>query len=107
VLRLGAQGVELVSQAPLARAPRPWRGRSRWKGRFEIRDARGTVLATGPFRLPRTRHALFGDVDGPSEGVTVPVRAPVVMVKVPTPPGASTVTVYDERGRVRLGEVAL
>jgi hypothetical protein len=107
VLRLG-DGVEVLRNRPLRRAPRPPRGVSRhWKGRWEVRSGDGRVLSAGRFRIPRRRHALFGDVGGPARAVDVTLERPVVWLRIRVAPGARTVVLYDDHGRRRLGEVTL
>lgn len=107
VLRLG-DGVEVLRSRALDRAPRPSRGAfHHWKGRWEVRTARGRVLGTGRFRIPRRRHALFGDVGGPASAVDVALEHPVVWLRVPLAPGARSLVLYDDHGRRRLGEVTL
>jgi len=107
VLRLG-DGVRVLRRGFLDRAPRPKRGAfHRWKGRWEVRTGDGRVVDTGRFRIPRRRHALFGDVGGPARAVDVPLDHPVVWLRVPVAPAARTLVLYDDHGRRRLGEVAL
>lgn len=107
VLRFGGPRVEVIRSRSLSRAPRaprvPLPG---WKGRYEVQDRQGRVVARGRFRLERRRHALFGNVNGPAEAVEVPVRRPVTWLRVPTPAQATRVVLYDAARR-RLGEVAL
>jgi len=107
VLRLG-DSVRVLRQRALDHAPRPSRvGSPRWKGRWEVRTAQGRVLDAGRFRIPRRRHALFGDVGGPARAVDVALERPVVWLRVPVAPGARTLVLYDDHGRRRLGEVGL
>lgn len=107
VLRLG-DGVRVLRQRALDRAPRPSRGAFKhWKGRWEVRSADGRVLGSGRFRIPRRRHALFGDVGGPARAVDVALEHPVVWLRVPVSPEARSVVLYDDHGRRRLGEVGL
>jgi hypothetical protein len=107
VLRLG-DGVEVLRQRDLERVPARRRGAfRRGSGRWEVRSADGRVLSRGRFRIPRRRHALFGDVGGPARAVDVALERPVVWLRVPLSTGARRLILYDDQGRRRLGEVAL
>jgi len=107
VVRFGAPRLEIIRNTPFRHVVRAPRGTLLgWKGRYEVQDRHGRVLATGRFRLDWRRHALFGNVNGPAEAVEVPVARPVTWLRVPTPPTAARVVLFDA-GRQRLGEVSL
>ncbi len=107
VLRLG-DGVQVLKQRGLPHVGRVPRAAPRhWKGLWEVRSATGQLLHRGRFRIPRRRHALFGEVDGPARAVDVPLGRPVVWLRVPLGGQAGRLVLYDDHGRRRLGEVAL
>jgi hypothetical protein len=104
VLRFRPDGVQVLRRLELRRAPRPLRARPRGaRAVAVVRDARGRELGRRFFRLPRRRHALFGNVDGPARAVDVALRAPVVHLRVVWPDGASVLELWE--GSRRLGEV--
>lgn len=104
VLQFGPSGVTVLRRTALRRAPRPLRARPRgFRGVAVVRDARGRELDRGFFRLPRRRHALFGDVSGPPGPADVVLKSPVVHLRVAWPQGASHLELWE--GTRRLGEV--
>ena len=107
VLRLGGPGVEVVKRTALMRLTNARRQPQRGGGRYEVRDGSGRTLAKGWFRLPRRIHALLGAAQGPATGVSVPLRRPVVWLRVATPPGAARLVLFDGREASPLGEVPL